>query len=788
MKHQTVVQASVGQVSVTQQRRFFVYGGFQSGASLPPCMMFCAHLLRAQVPVYTVAGHATAACQHKISFATNYKYQKTSAAVFETLKDCTDIVLYLHAFTAPVFSSKHPWRRIKERVRLARFAQNLLGQQKRVWLIGSRAEQSLFKTFVSLPVSADITMQTAAGSLGVPQEDWDKIRDISDAEASDIVNLHARSAYGNGRMDAISILSSVQKNARKDPQLAMICRLSLSKRLQNHPLIARIKATNGVIEPILRTLPPHRALDIATAMDDARDVSAYAVHLHRLFAADDAPDQVANWYTKQAHKLVPSGWVPALDRPAQKSLDLPELHHVDHLCAFFQGEVAMNDLGTELRTALQTAREPSGPTGLVLLMAILCGQTAHDLAPNALWRDVRLTQWFDANVAALEPMLKSVPAASLSVLAKRNSISVIGLQSGGSGLAQNMEMSCLALSRMGLMHRTRDTHDFYDMRQPRQTNPRPPKRNVALHHVNAERIPMHLMSPDYAKRNDIYHIGFALWETSALPREHDLGIKMIDEIWAPSTFVADLYRDHGAPCVTNVGKGIPQLAELGFMANTGASTARGLTCLTAFDFHSSVERKNPLAAVEAFEIAFPKLTHPDHRMIVKYTPCVTQHWGDPLDQLGQIKKRAAKDPRIELMGTFLERDAYMDLLASADCIISSHRGEGFGYLAAYGLALAKPVIATDFGGTQDFCTQDTSFLLRPYLRDVPQGHAIYDAPDAQWADVDPEEIAHNLRHIDGDRDHAQTRAFAGKAFVGETYSMAALVDRYSARLREIGAI
>ncbi len=793
MKHQTVLRPNESKLPNLVPKRFFIYGSFQTEIDRDPCVAHAANLLRAQIPVYTVAGHGAAHSQHKISFATNYKYEKTSAAVFDSLKDCSDIVVYLSAVLTPIFSTLHPWRRIKERVRIGRFAQTLLHQKKPIWLVGTKAELALFKTFVQLPDTADIVSLGLASSLGIPQKDWDKIRDISGVDAASIVEQHARHAYDNGRMDAKSILMSVQNAPAKDPELALICRLSLSKRLQDHPMVKRIVTYSGPVEPIMRTDPPYPALDLAIANDSRVATSAYALHLYRLHAEDgidsdtNAP-KIARWYTNQAHKFVPSGWVPALNLASQQTLDLPELHHIDMLCAFFNGEITLDDIGGDLRTALQTTREPSGPSGLVLLIAILCRQTARDLDPNALWKDVRLTQWFDAKAAALNPMLKSVAALNLNFLAKRRSISVIGLQTGGSGLAQNMNMTCLALARMGLTYRTRDTHEFYDVKQPRQSATKVLKRNVAIHHVNAERIPMHLMSPDFAHRNDIHHIGYALWETSELPAEHDLGARMLDEIWTPSTFVTDLYKDKGVKCVTNIGKGIPQLPELTFLANTTHNDAKGMTCLTAFDFHSSVERKNPLAAVKAFQIAFPKQTHPHHRMIVKSTPAVSRHWGDPQNQTEQIDKLAQADSRIRVIKKFLSTDAYMDLLASADCILSPHRGEGFGYLAAYGLALAKPVIATNFGGTQDFCTHETSFLVRPHLTPVPDGQAIYDAVGAKWADVNPDEIAHNLHHIDVDRKHAQDRAFEGQSLIQKEYSMDALVVRYSDRLHQIGAI
>jgi len=37
------------------------------------------------------------------------------------------------------------------------------------------------------------------------------------------------------------------------------------------------------------------------------------------------------------------------------------------------------------------------------------------------------------------------------------------------------------------------------------------KRNIALHHVNADRIPLQIMSRELARRHDTSTISFLLW-------------------------------------------------------------------------------------------------------------------------------------------------------------------------------------------------------------------------------------------------------------------------------------
>ena len=263
---------------------------------------------------------------------------------------------------------------------------------------------------------------------------------------------------------------------------------------------------------------------------------------------------------------------------------------------------------------------------------------------------------------------------------------------------------------------------------------------------------------------------------------------MVNEVWAPTNFVVNLYRAAGADEVTMVFKALHELPYLAKMGSITRPDPNHFTFFTAFDFHSSVERKNPIAAIKAFQRAFPASKNTHMRFVIKSTPSEANHWGDPNGQMAQIRAAAYNDPRITLIEKMLPLEYLFRLMSRADCVVSSHRGEGFGYLPAYALGLQKPTIVTNWGGVTDFCTKDTCFPVDAPLVDVPKGHAIFDAKGAKWADISPNDLAQSMLDVFHNPKIAKQRAKNGQALVQELYSMDRLAKTYRERLTYFGLI
>ncbi|MGL4240113.1 MAG: hypothetical protein ACRCTI_03275, partial [Beijerinckiaceae bacterium] len=268
-------------------------------------------------------------------------------------------------------------------------------------------------------------------------------------------------------------------------------------------------------------------------------------------------------------------------------------------------------------------------------------------------------------------------------------------------------------------------------------------------------------------------VGFFLWELDVLPPTHLFGASLVDEIWAPSRFVAELYAGAARRQVKLVKKFIT-------MPDIGPAQPRQdgpYRFLTSFDFHSGVERKNPCAVVRAFEAAFP-IEDRDVRLTVKTTEYVPGHWGDANGQWQVIREAAARDPRIEIIVEALPEREFFALIRDHDCVVSSHRAEGFGYLPAYALAYRRAVIATDYSGSTDFVTPETAWPISHRLVAVRPHEFIADVPGARWAEIDHDDLVETMRRVRRDTAESSRRAKRGQELIEQEYSLAAHAARY----------
>lgn len=366
---------------------------------------------------------------------------------------------------------------------------------------------------------------------------------------------------------------------------------------------------------------------------------------------------------------------------------------------------------------------------------------------------------------------------------------LVGLPRSETGVGSNVHMSRRALSRAGIAPRLVDAAaDMAELPGPNRQLQRSLRKSLVIHHVNADRIPQTVLSPKVSATPNAVNIGFLLWEFSELPEAHRLALEMLDEIWTPSSFLRRVYAKTSNIPVRNMLKGldIPRVppGDRGALFGAGGGTT---VFLTGFDIHSSVARKNPIAAIRAFQAAFPT-GREDVRFIVKTTPVMGNHWGDPERQMDGIRQAVALDPRIQLIESYLPFRKLLEMIAAADCLVSPHRAEGFGLMPAYALGLGTTVIATDYSGTTDFCTEETAFPVPFQLTRATAGQALFPMRDADWAEIDLTALASTMRRFAEDPAEGRRRAIAGQDLIRSRYSIARQAVRYSRRLAEIGVI
>ena len=114
----------------------------------------------------------------------------------------------------------------------------------------------------------------------------------------------------------------------------------------------------------------------------------------------------------------------------------------------------------------------------------------------------------------------------------------------------------------------------------------------------------------------------------------------------------------------------------------------------SFDYYSFPERKNPLAVVRAFLIAFPEFDRPVG-LVMKTAGAegifLPSRRGSSLPRRPTV--------RVTIIDTSLSQEEMLSLMVGIDCYVSLHRSEGFGLGMAEAMALEKPVIAKTIPAT-----------------------------------------------------------------------------------------
>ncbi len=262
-------------------------------------------------------------------------------------------------------------------------------------------------------------------------------------------------------------------------------------------------------------------------------------------------------------------------------------------------------------------------------------------------------------------------------------------------------------------------------------------------------------------------IGFLHWELPRIPAGWLRGLRFLHEIWVPSLFCAEAIR----PYFTGPVRIIPHPVDVEGVRKAPAGNR--FTVLTMFNVASSFERKNPLATIRAFKAAFG--ADPAAHLVIKiHNP---SHYPAGLVAM---EREIAGAGNITLIDAVMSRHEVLELIAAADAVISLHRSEGFGLLAAEAMLIGVPVIATDWSATAEFVTPETGIPI-PYKMIPaidPQGPCHY--PDQRWADPDVAAATSALRRLRDDKDYAATLAERGRIATTAMFAR----ERYVALVRQ----
>lgn len=268
------------------------------------------------------------------------------------------------------------------------------------------------------------------------------------------------------------------------------------------------------------------------------------------------------------------------------------------------------------------------------------------------------------------------------------------------------------------------------------------------------------------------------WElVDAFPPDWRPAFDDIDEVWVATQHIYDAIAPHSPVPVLKVPMPVTVPRLRPFTRTALGVPEDGFVFMFVYDYHSTSARKNPLGLIRAFRKAFP--VGSGAKLVLK---CINAN--KMRDHHDAVLFEIGDDPDITVIDRYVTADEKNALIGACDCYVSLHRSEGFGLTPAEAMLLGKPVIATRYGGTLDFMTDENSYLVDHRWTTVGSGAHPY-PPDARWAEPDISHAARLMREVFENQDEARRRGARARRDMEERHSPAVAGAAMRVRLREI---
>jgi glycosyltransferase involved in cell wall biosynthesis len=390
--------------------------------------------------------------------------------------------------------------------------------------------------------------------------------------------------------------------------------------------------------------------------------------------------------------------------------------------------------------------------------------------PNGLTRPVK--RWLRAAIST-SPYASTISQKPKQKIRREDDgVAIYGNFGTESGVGEGARQAHTALQQAGY---TAEAHSIlalggfannveYDNAQVAGASGKP----VRLFHINADQTPHILDALAFDEHlAGSYKVAYWAWELSKFPAVWTPAAERLDEIWTPSEFTAKAIRD-AVDCPVYV---VPHPVQVTLDQSPDARSRMRdklgfaddeFVVLVCFDFNSYLARKNPEAALSAFQKA--RRVNDKLRLVLKV------HGNSPSpQQRRQFLQQAEAIEGVIIIDGVMSREEIDELQWASDTFMSLHRSEGFGLNILECMAKGKPVIATDYSGSMDFLDSRVGIPI-PYTL-IEVGKQDYPFPEGQvWADADVSAAAEALVTLSNDILFSERLGKAAQSLARTQYS------------------
>jgi hypothetical protein len=243
--------------------------------------------------------------------------------------------------------------------------------------------------------------------------------------------------------------------------------------------------------------------------------------------------------------------------------------------------------------------------------------------------------------------------------------------------------------------------------------------------ANGDQLPTFFNNLGFSKGFPRKSIGIWFWELDKLTPNFQQGLKYIDKIWAPTKFNYETFKSAIDLPIDYVP--MPILKTFDFSKR---NLIQGEYLINIFDFLSDFNRKNPIAVIDAFNIAFP-VDESGPKLLIKSTNSVFDPQNSKL-----LANRVSERKDIMWIDEVIPENQLNYLIKNSIGLISLHRSEGFGMNIANAMQMKVPTIVSAYSGNMDYCNDKNSFLVNFNLVPVETKNVNYANMKCNWADPD----------------------------------------------------
>ena len=219
-------------------------------------------------------------------------------------------------------------------------------------------------------------------------------------------------------------------------------------------------------------------------------------------------------------------------------------------------------------------------------------------------------------------------------------------------------------------------------------------------------------------------IGYWFWELDRPSQSMYDNKEFFNEIWVPNNFVKSSLEDLNKS-VINIGYPYKRIMK---NVKSQLKMENGEYFTTIFDYLSDIERKNPKAVIDSFNMVFNSKKFSNPKLIVK-----TINSDKCQSDAFKLEKYVEGMKNVVILNDNWTRLDILKLIRNAVAYISLHRSEGLGLPLLEAMDLGVPNIATNYSANTEFMTKDNSCLVDFDLIETLNSKEVYQVNSAKWA-------------------------------------------------------